>query len=174
MQLAQAVGQVFERERAVLEVDAALQAGILQRAVRFHLEGGGAARGQVGIERLGQLEIDGAAGGKIQLPRALEREAALRAQVGVFAGDVQRIETDRAIGQQWRARRLRFAGGRRRCQPPTAATALRREADRDAPADPRRVTVPASAESPLKASTCAMRSRAPMLNREKSSRARVS
>jgi hypothetical protein len=48
VQLAEAVGHVFKRERAVLEVDAALQAGILQRAVRLHLEGGGSAGGQVG------------------------------------------------------------------------------------------------------------------------------
>ena len=36
-QLAEAVGQIFERERTVLEFDAALQTGIAQRAVRFEL-----------------------------------------------------------------------------------------------------------------------------------------
>ena len=113
VQLAQAVGNVFQRERAVLEVDAALQAGILQRAVRLHLEGGGPAGGQVGIEGLGQLQIDGAAGGQIQLLLALERQAALGAQVGVFAGDVQRIEPDAAVGQRGVDAALALAGERR-------------------------------------------------------------
>ena len=67
VQLAEAVGNVFEREGAVLEVDAALQPGIRQRAMGLDLEGGGSAGGQVGIEGLGQLEVDGAAGGKVQL-----------------------------------------------------------------------------------------------------------
>ena len=68
--------------------------------MRFDLEGGDAARGQIGIERFGQLEIDGAVGGKIELLRALEREAAVRVQIGVFAGDVERIEMDAAAGQR--------------------------------------------------------------------------
>ena len=99
MQLAQAVGQVFKGQRAVLEVDAALELGILERAVRFHLEGGGSAGGEVGIEGLGELEVDGAAGGQVELLRSVERQAALGAQVGVFAGDVQRIEADAVVGE---------------------------------------------------------------------------
>ena len=94
VQLAQAVGHVFKGERRVLEVDAAPQAGIHQRAVRLHLEGGVSAGGEVGVEGLGELQVDGAAGGKVQLLLVLEREASLGVQVGLFAGDVQRIEMD--------------------------------------------------------------------------------
>jgi hypothetical protein len=65
----------------------------------FHLEGAGSARGEVGIEGLGQLEVDGAAGGQVELPRAVEGQAALRAQVGVFAGDVKRVQADAFVGQ---------------------------------------------------------------------------
>ena len=64
------------------------------------LEGGGAAGGQVGIEGLGELEVDGAAGGQIELLRAFEGQAALGAEIGVFAGDMERIELDAAVGER--------------------------------------------------------------------------
>ena len=70
MQLAEAVGDVFKREGGVLEVDASAQAGVGEGAVRLNLEGGGSAGGEVGIEGLSQLEVNRAAGGKVQLPIA--------------------------------------------------------------------------------------------------------
>ena len=100
VQLAEAVGKVFEREGAVLKIDAALQPWISKGAVRLHLKCSGAAGGEIGIEGFGELEVDGAAGGQIQLARALEREGALRVQVGVFAGDVQRVKMDARVGQR--------------------------------------------------------------------------
>ena len=160
MHLAQAVGQIFKRKRPVLEIDAALQAGILQRSVRFHLECGDAARGQVGIERLGQLQVDGAAGGQIQLPVAAERQAALRAQVGVFAGHVQRVQTIAAVGQ----RGVRSAS-LCRCTPAiVTASFCSRASPRSCSgcaSGPSTVTVPASADLPLNASTCASFSSGP-------------
>ena len=72
---------------------------MLQRAVRLKLEGGLAAGGEIGIEGLGELEIDGAAGGEIELLRAFQRKAPLRAEIGVVAGDMEGIEMDCAAGQ---------------------------------------------------------------------------
>ena len=114
VQLAEAVGHVFKGERGVLEVDAALEAGIQQRAVGLELEGGVAAGGQVGVDGLGDFEIDGSAGGKVQLVLVLEREAALGVQVGLVAGDMQWVEMDDGHGRAWHGRRLRFAEERRR------------------------------------------------------------
>src|SRR5208282_3585421 len=99
-QLAEAVGQIFKRERTVLEFDAPLKTGIPQRAMGLELESGDAAGGQIGIERFSELEIDRAAGGKIELLRALERETSVRAKVGVVSGYVEGIETDTAAGQR--------------------------------------------------------------------------
>src|SRR5271157_4092509 len=99
MQLAETVRDVLKGERAVLEVDAALHAWILQRAVRLHLESSGSACSQVGIEGLGQLQVDGSAGGKVQLLRTLELQVALGAQVGVLASHMNWVESDARIGQ---------------------------------------------------------------------------
>ena len=100
VQLAQAVGQIFERERAVLEIDAPLQLGVQQGPVRLHLEGRQSAGGQIGVESFCQLQVDGAVGGKIELLGALKRQIALHMQIGIFAGDVQRIEMDALVGQR--------------------------------------------------------------------------
>src|SRR6202041_3308088 len=59
VQLAQAVGKIFKRERTSLEIDISPQGGILKWTVRFHRESRDTARSEVGIERFGQLEIDG-------------------------------------------------------------------------------------------------------------------
>ena len=97
MQLAQAVGHVFKGERRILEVDAALQIGIHQRPVRFHLEAGVSAGGQVGVDGFGHLQINRPAGRKVQFVPVLERQAALGAQIGLFAGYVQRIEMENVM-----------------------------------------------------------------------------
>ena len=99
VQFAQAIGQIFERERAVLEIDASLEIGVEQRPVSLHLEGRQSAGGQIGVESFCQLEVDGAAGGKIELPGALERKIALHMQIGIFASHVQGIEMNAAAGQ---------------------------------------------------------------------------
>ncbi len=172
VQLAEAVGQIFKGQRAVLEIDTAFEAGMLQGAVGYNLEGGDAAGSKVGIERFSELEVDGAAGGKIELLRAFERKAPLRSQIGVFAGDVEGIEMNCAVGQ--RGMRAAFAlqrhtgnGDRQLAKVGIAAKLLEIESG------PSIVTVPASAESAAEASTCAMRSSAPMLKRENSRRAWV-
>ena len=100
VQLAQAVGQVFESQRRILKVDAAAQARIVQRAVRFNLEGRSAAGGQIRIDGFQQLQIDGAARCHVQLPLAANIEPALHMQVCFFSGDVQRIEIHMAVLQR--------------------------------------------------------------------------
>ena len=77
------------------------QAGILQRPVRFHLEGGGAAGGQVGVEGLGKLQIDRAAGGKVQL-RGSPLSARLPWACRSVSSPVtcKRVEMDAVVGQR--------------------------------------------------------------------------
>jgi hypothetical protein len=53
-----------------------------------------------GVESFCQLQVDGAAGGKIELLGALERQIALHMQIGIFTGHVQRIEMNAAAGQR--------------------------------------------------------------------------
>ena len=129
MQLAQAVGQVFQGKRGILEVDAALQAGIQQWTVRLHLEAGVAAGGQVGVDGLGQLQIDRPAGGKVQFVLVLERQAAPSTQIGLFAGYMQRVEMEDGMvkGEMGAAFALKMnAGDRDRHLPQTSlATHIR-------------------------------------------------
>jgi hypothetical protein len=99
MELAEAVGNVFKRERAILEIDAAVKSWLCERAVRLNLEGGCTAGGEVGIEGFSEFEVDGAAGGKVELTRAAERESALRVQVCVFPSDVQGVQADSFVGE---------------------------------------------------------------------------
>jgi len=54
----------------------------------------------VGIDGLGELQVNGTAGGNIQLPLAFDSQASLRAQVGVLADDVERIKTDSRVGER--------------------------------------------------------------------------
>src|SRR5271166_6761582 len=100
MQLAEAVGQVFEGEGSILNVDAALQAGIHQRTVRLDMESGLSVGGQVRVQRLCYFQTDRPAGSKIQLMAALERDASLGMQVGLFADDMQGIKVDDGIGER--------------------------------------------------------------------------
>ncbi len=94
MQLAQAVGQVLKRQRSILKIDAPRQARIVERTVRLNAERCCAARGQVRIDRLGQLQIDRSVRGYIELPLSGEIQGALHAHIRLFAGDMQRVETD--------------------------------------------------------------------------------
>ena len=75
------------------------QSGILHGAVRLDLEGGGSACGQIGINGFGQLQVHGAAGRQVQLLFFIERQAALGVEVGVFAGDVERVKI-KAVGKR--------------------------------------------------------------------------
>ena len=68
--------------------------------MRLHLEGSGSAGGQVGIDGLGELQVNGTAGGKVQSPLVFESQAALRAQVGILAGDVERVEIDASVRER--------------------------------------------------------------------------
>ena len=97
MQLAKSVWNVLKRQRPILEVDAPFHVGIRQRSVRFYLERSGPARREIGIDGFGQLQIDRAARCKIELARALERQASLRAQIRVFASYMQRVEINARI-----------------------------------------------------------------------------
>ena len=67
--------------------------------MRLDLEGGGSLGSEVGVEGLRQLQVDGAAGGKVQLLFVQQREASLDAQVGFFTGDVKGVKMDEAIGE---------------------------------------------------------------------------
>ena len=78
MQLAQAVGNIAERERSILEVDSAAQPRIHPWTVRLNLEGGVSAGGQIRVQRFGDLQVDRSVGGKIQLVVLFERQTALR------------------------------------------------------------------------------------------------
>jgi hypothetical protein len=56
----------------------------------------------------------------------LERKIALGLQVGVFAGDVEGVKTDAAIGRAWHERLPGWPDGRRQWLQPTAAGGHRR------------------------------------------------
>ncbi len=90
--------------------------------MHLDLKRGGAGCGEVGIESFRDLEIDGAAGSEIQLPFVLESETALRAEVGLFAGYMQRVKIDAAIGQGCvdTALAMQMNGGNSDCQLPEA------------------------------------------------------
>ncbi len=72
VQLAQAIGQIFQRESAILEIDAPLQVGVQQRPVRLHFESRRSTGSQIGVKSFCELQIDGATGGNIELLGAFD------------------------------------------------------------------------------------------------------
>src|SRR6266568_651077 len=99
VQLAQAVRQIFEGKRCICKLHTPRKVRILQWSMRLHSKAGRAARSKVGIDCLGQLEIDCTVGGNVELALLLEAESAPQAHVGFFPGDMQWIEADERIGQ---------------------------------------------------------------------------
>src|SRR5690349_1727869 len=94
MKLAETVGKILECERCVLKVDAAGEVRITQGAVRFNSESCSAACGQVGIDRLSKLKVDGAVGCHVQASFFRQVDGALNADVSLLAGNMQRIKAD--------------------------------------------------------------------------------
>ena len=67
--------------------------------MRFNLEGGGPGGGKVGIEGFREFQVDGAAGGKVQLLFVFQGQAALGVEVGLFSSDVKGVKFDAGVGQ---------------------------------------------------------------------------